>query len=291
MVSAHLRWILLVSLVVLGGPAAHAATIVVSPGPGTPVQDAIDAALPGDAIRLEGGGYPESIVVDKALTIVGPSGTVNDNDPPAAVIAAGCAPGTTGITVAADNVRLRDLRVITYTEYGIDVQGRDKFRLQNVMVVPNCPEDAPTASLNLVATTRTAIDRGVINGFDVPGTAIRIAQIAERGNVRLSRTLAAGHDRGVVIENAGPGSVRVLRCSVNFNVGTGILLLNSDGVDLKSNVVVNNSSSGILIAANSDENRILKNTISGSILDVSDDGTNNCWKKNTYATGTVPSCP
>jgi hypothetical protein len=56
---------------------ALAATFLVSPGPGTPVQDAIDAAAPGDAIRLTLGYCNEDhLVVTKQLKI---RGTRNEN--------------------------------------------------------------------------------------------------------------------------------------------------------------------------------------------------------------------
>ena len=50
---------------------------------------------------------------------------------------------------------------------------------------------------------------------------------------------------------------------------------------------------GIHVDATSDDNRIIRNEVSGSPADVRDDGTGNCWKANTYATGSVPStgCP
>jgi parallel beta-helix repeat protein len=270
---------------------ADATTIVVSPGPGTPVQDAIDAASPGDTVRLVGGGYPEAIVIPKPLKLVGPAGTYLDADPLPAVIAAGCTGTTTGITVASDGVTIRDLRVITFTEYGIDVEGRDHVRLLNVLVLPNCLGDPPVASLNVVASTRVKIDGCWVDGFDVPSTAIRIAGIAAHGNVQLRRTLGGGHDVGILLESCAPRSVRVQRSYANYNDDTGILLQDTDGIELKKNVVGHNTNAGIVIDADSDDNRIVGNDIHANLLDVSDAGTGNCWKKNVYTTGTVSSCP
>ena len=56
---------------VLGPSLAQARTIDVPPGPGTPVQDAIDAASPGDTIRLALGAYPEHLVITKAIKVRG----------------------------------------------------------------------------------------------------------------------------------------------------------------------------------------------------------------------------
>jgi hypothetical protein len=49
--------------------AARGATIIVPPGPGTPVQDAINAANPGDTIRLTNASYPEHLQITKAIKL------------------------------------------------------------------------------------------------------------------------------------------------------------------------------------------------------------------------------
>src|SRR5215467_16102664 len=54
-----MRRIMLAILAFLSVSPVDAAFISVSPGPGTPVQDAINAAVPGDTILLAQGGYPE----------------------------------------------------------------------------------------------------------------------------------------------------------------------------------------------------------------------------------------
>src|SRR6516225_11219014 len=62
---------ILILSVLAPAAAVTATTVVVPPGPGTPVQDAIDAAQPGDTIRLTLGDYPEEIVITKALKLRG----------------------------------------------------------------------------------------------------------------------------------------------------------------------------------------------------------------------------
>src|SRR5262245_59983149 len=47
-----------------------AVTVVVTPGPGTPLQDAIDAAAPGAKLILDG-TFAEAIVIRKPLTLRG----------------------------------------------------------------------------------------------------------------------------------------------------------------------------------------------------------------------------
>jgi len=50
--------VVLAFVAIFSASRAHAGTIVVTPGPGTPVQDAIDAASPGDTVVLGAGVDP-----------------------------------------------------------------------------------------------------------------------------------------------------------------------------------------------------------------------------------------
>src|SRR5262245_52206766 len=90
------------SAVLMMATVSSAATIFVVPGPGTPVQDAIDAASPGDTIRLAGGDYPEKIVITKALRL---RGVARPTDATQTRIDGGCTTGTV-LAVAADDVRV-----------------------------------------------------------------------------------------------------------------------------------------------------------------------------------------
>jgi nitrous oxidase accessory protein NosD len=270
---------------------ALATVINVSPGPGTPLQDAIDAASPGDTLRIAGGGYPEAIVINKPLRLFGPPNTYLDAAPQPATIDAGCAPATTGITVAANDVAIRDLRVITFTDYGIDVQGRNAVKIRNVLLLPNCGTP-PLATINVAASTRVTLDGDWAVGFSVAGPpAIRLSSLAAGAKVRVQRTIAGDHTVGIAIDDCAPRSVLVSRSYANFNLDTGIRLQNSDGIVIKRTQVQSNPTNGIVIDAASDDNLLVGNNVNGSTTDVSDAGTGNCWKKNSFTTGTVPSCP
>jgi len=84
------------------GVAAGAATWDVYQGDGTPIQDAIDDAEPGDTIYVHAGTYVKNLVVRKSLTLVGEnrSTTVIDGDGSADIIRV-CADGCTirGFTI------------------------------------------------------------------------------------------------------------------------------------------------------------------------------------------------
>jgi parallel beta-helix repeat protein len=209
------------------------------------------------------------------------------------VIAPGCAGSTSGITVAADNVKIADLRIIGFTDYGIDIQGRDKVTVQRVMTLANGFEDVPLAGVHIATSTRVKLDDGwIASAIATPDApAIHLADLAEHANVKLKTTLGGDHAIGMLIENCAPRSVVVSHCYANFNVDAGIVLRNSDGIVVKGSQVQKNDARGIAVEAGSDDNRLVGNDIGGSPTDVSDAGSGNCWKNNGYETGSVPGCP
>src|SRR5689334_11254231 len=85
---------LVFALVVAFATPAHAVTVLVTPGPGTPLQDAIDAAPPGAKLIAEG-VFHETIVIDKALTIKG-----------AGLLEPLCGTATDAVTITADDVKI-----------------------------------------------------------------------------------------------------------------------------------------------------------------------------------------
>lgn len=67
-----LQSILALAFALLVHPSAWAATINV-PADEPTIQDAVDAALPGDTIQVAAGTYAEDITIDKPLTLLGPN--------------------------------------------------------------------------------------------------------------------------------------------------------------------------------------------------------------------------
>ncbi|MFS8614138.1 nitrous oxide reductase family maturation protein NosD [Limnochorda sp.] len=84
----------------VAGPAA-AATLTVGPHQAyTSITEAVQAAAPGDTIRIEPGRYREHLVIDRPLTLVGEPGAVIDGGGDGDVV-----------TLAADGITLQGLTV------------------------------------------------------------------------------------------------------------------------------------------------------------------------------------
>ena len=252
--------------------ASGAATIQVNPGPGA-LQAAIDAANPGDTLRVHAGTYSEAVSVTKALRIVGDGAGV-------VIVDGGCA-APAALAIEADGVFVRSIQVKRGTVFAIDVENRDRVTIRDVQVFEGCGEEY---GINVYQSSRVRLLGNFAGGFADAG--IYIGGIAADANVRALRNSTTGNVRGIIVEDSLP-PVIVTRNGVGDNTADGILVHNSDGVRLLRNIVYSNDGNGVVLDATSDENLLRANQISGSGgLDVVDDGASNCWIANTYDTGT-----
>lgn len=281
--------IALASVLFAAGTAA-AATIVVPPGPGTPIQDAIDAASPGDTIRLTLGGYPEQIVVTKRLKIRGVRST-STTIGGTTHLAGSCGPGPM-ITIAADDVQIRSLAIFGSNYEGVSVVGRARVKVRDVFVASNCSALPLAPAFDVDGSTRVSLEKiwasGPIPAAGIAG--VRIANTPQEGRVRVRGAIVGRYERGILLENNGILAVRVSAGDVNFN-DRGIVLAGTSRAIVDRNELVDNAVSGIEADATSSGNTFVRNVVSGSAADVSDAGTGNCWRNNVYQTGTVPPCP
>jgi nitrous oxidase accessory protein NosD len=290
-----------VGIVALALPvAAHAKTITVVPGPGTPIQDAIDAATAGDKIRISSGVYDEAIVIDKPLTVAGPRGKFT-------VIDAGCA-APTAVTIAADGVRLERIVVRRGSLNDVVIAQRSRVGLKDVSTLgPGGPGGCPGTQNGLVVDGGTRIEirgSGFVGGDGDPpangyaDAAIRIANLADGAEVKLLKSGGHGSVRGLLLENiAAPSKGTTFRVSGGgfADNDTGILLIDVDGARIERAKVFDSATTGVFVDATSDDNRFVRNLIfSDDGVNVSDNGSSNCWlNNNPFATGTVPTggCP
>ncbi len=113
----------------LDNTTVSAATIIVDQGSGgdyTTIQAAINAAIPGDTIYIWAGTYPENIVVNKQVTLIG-NGTINTT----------IDGGGTGdvIYITAASVNIKNIKTTnsgpTSTDYGIEIESSNNVKIEN----------------------------------------------------------------------------------------------------------------------------------------------------------------
>ncbi|MFI6444654.1 nitrous oxide reductase family maturation protein NosD [Kitasatospora sp. NPDC050543] len=204
------------ALITLGAaPPAHAAqTHLVRPGES--IQQAVDAARPGDTVRLLPGTYTGSVLVTTSdLTIrgAGPQSVIN----PAAGSTGACAAAGHGICVTGTeghrltDVRIEALTVSGFAKNGIAASETDRMTVHAVQVLGNGQQGiSQEKSTRGVITGNVARDNGqsgvfLANAVENEGGAIDtegavIGQNRLTGNrigvtVRRARTLTIGENR------------------------------------------------------------------------------------------------
>lgn len=178
------------------------ATTHVYPGPGTPLQDAIDAAVDGAILVVHHGGYEEAVTVTKRVRLIHPKNEDPSFEP---TIILTCAAPTT-LTIAADGVRVYGIQVWGGTASSVDIQNRDDVKLDRVSMRDYC--GTAQHGLSIYASTRVKVSRsGPSDSYADAGVYIR--GIPAGGKVRLKQSYATYSSRGVTIEDSGPGSVTV----------------------------------------------------------------------------------
>lgn len=299
--------------------AAHGAPIEVFPGPGTPIQDAIDGAAERAAIRLHTGTYNEAPIVNKAKLKLAVAGDG------AVVIDAGCAAPTT-LDIAADGVSIKGRDFFTSplfvrggTAEQMRIDQRTRVRISGVFTNmytsawPGLPCTTGNG-MTVAGSTRVRIDLdpGNIVGIDVglhikgtlPGAKITIA--GSRGATTGNDVAGNGASGvAVLLEDVasdlgeyGGARVRLHRLGAQGR-GGGIRFVNSDGVVVDGNIVVGGTSGGaaapgLELDGTSDNNKIDRNYLlarAGGPA-VVDNGTGNCGTGNSFdPSGTLPACP
>lgn len=261
--------------------SGRAATIHVRPEVGT-LQAALDAADSGDTIRVHAGTYSGTIQVTKSLRIVG--------DGAADVMIDGGCGAETALEILADNVVLKGVTVTGGTLYALDMDDRDRIAILESTFLQSCGSEE--YGVNVFHSTRVRVIRNQASGYEDAG--IYIGGTDPDAHVIVAKNTCSNNYRGITVEDVQAGGENVIIDSNRTfnNVSAGIIPEASDGVRILHNIVRNNLDVGILLD-DSDDNRIIGNKVSGSVADLVDHGVSNCWKQNTYTSGTPEpaGCP
>jgi hypothetical protein len=270
-----------------------AATIDVVPGPGTPVQDAIDAAAESDTVRLAEGEYPEAVVIAKRLRL---RGTGN-----ARLVGDGATPTT--VAIVASGVTVEKLSVVGEAAT-ISFQGPGRVRLQRLYVSCGGNLYSPSGTAISVAGAPGSDDvqiKRVEQGHDCQ---IMIAaegfEPGDRVLIDRNSNVTASEAAIRVIDSAG-AKTRILGNRVQSGnafsppaSSTAIDLVNSAGARIQRNTLSVSGApglgAGIRVDATSNGNLVVRNSVQGYANDLLDLGTSNCWRANFFTSGTDPGC-
>jgi parallel beta-helix repeat protein len=206
-------------------PGVQAADITVNSGDS--IQDAIDAASPGDTIFVNSGTYNEEILINKQLTLTGSGWPMLDGT--------GLGFSTDVVTIAADGVYFEGFDVRNATGSGIMVES------QNADIVGNRFSNDGVAGINLNGASGAPISGTTVSGNEVthnPWYGIRLRYA----------------DDNIISGNNASSNGAV------WGDGYGIYLLYSNDNVISENTVTDNNYYGIDIA-DSRDNEISENTI------------------------------
>jgi hypothetical protein len=235
-------------LLALAAPA-EAATLVVPTGFPT-IQDAVDAAVAGDTIKVKAGVHPDEVFVDSTktdLTITGPCPTKEQKKPKPAILDVAETATSTAVNVDADDVTIKCL-LIRHGEQAIDADanGLTVDRLTTINSYINIVGDG------FVVKRSTLIHGPDAGGnLKVEGANGRITNNKMRDgrascmDLIVSDTLVSGNrmencDGGGVDEDPG-GSGNTYEFNVSTNMRGVAFEISSDGAVVRKNSATNTS--------------------------------------------------
>ena len=236
-----------------------AATIDVYPGPGTPIQDAVDAASSGDTIIVHAGTYNEQVNVNKDVTIIGA-------DHPLVI------GSLSGFFITADGATVERFDIQVPDGVGIIVAANDVTVSRNEITGggPGTPVNAE-AGIYVMAN----IIPPTIPWPDCPwGPCSWPHPVSPWPTTQISGVVI---ERNTITQTTGPAIVlnRVANSSVARNwihdiSGDGIQLLSTSNRPSHANTIERNTIDGASIGikvVNSRVNTVQRNDIMNSVSD------------------------
>ncbi len=196
--------VILVSAFILASGDANAA---VSVRPGSSIQAAIDAAMPGDVIDVYSGTYKENLKINKRLTL---RGTDSGNGRPLVSSDDGSA-----ITLSANSITLEGFQAMTASSWGTD------------------------AGIRILSNGNTIKD-SVASGSGNDGMVL----IGARNNTIIDNIANGNHNDGISLTNC---SHNVLKGNTISQNRYGIRLTDSVSNDISGNAIIGNKFDGIYL--------------------------------------------
>lgn len=199
------------------------------------IQQAIDFAPGGAIIRIAPGTYPETLLINKPLTLMGaPDGATRiGTDHSADAI----------ITVHANNVTLQNLNVVN-GNYGILVE-----ESQGVNILNNQVGYAWFAGIRLSRASATLIGNSVRQTLGSYGMGIELANTVSRPpSLIRQNTISTSAHEGIVLHNA---RATIELNKVSGNGLRGISIAEMSEATVRANTLDDNADAGIYVVDSS----------------------------------------
>ncbi|MET7620789.1 right-handed parallel beta-helix repeat-containing protein [Streptomyces sp. NPDC005408] len=257
MTKRHLMCLTCIAVVVvsgLGAAAPSSAAAMHTVHPGESIQEAVDAAKPGDTIFVSPGTYRESVLVTKEkLTLRGAgSKTVIMPGPATARAANACAAGGNGICVlgtaakTVDRVTIRGLTVTGFKRNAVWASDTDRLTVQHVIAEKNGTWGiAQQKSTRAVFTRNIARDNGDA-GIFVANTVDREGGATDTKGTVIAGNQLTGNRIGITVRRVRNLTVRSNSISANC---AGVFVVGDESkpaagaMTLRANKIVKNNKS------------------------------------------------
>jgi parallel beta-helix repeat protein len=246
LVSKSLLFVIiaLIVLATLVVPASAAELTVGTDGQYATIQQAVNAAKPGDIVRVTPGSYTENVVVDKSLTITAASGrpTVQAADASKDVF-----------LLTSPGVRIDGLTIAGGAS-GVQIQGTSKCVVTNIVARDN------VRGVYLSHSTENEISKNNLadNSYGVYGdgaSSNTISSNVATGEKGTGATLGDG-----IFLNYGDSN-KITGNNLSANHVFGISMYTSTRNVISDNTMIDNDRIGIRIGPGSNNNTITRNTI------------------------------
>lgn len=209
------------------------------------IQDAIDAAWPGDTIIVDSGTYYENVVVNKKVNLLG-----YDTGSGMPIVDGGGFASSCAVNITADGAQLQGFNV-THAIYGINVYANFTWVSGNIVTsrsdgISLFSANDSVVTANTVHNVANAIGVGYANNTTVIGNTIDNAnmgvEIILSNNTDLTSNTVRNSGNGILL--VGTNFTPVTGNTISNNT-YGLTSLGSSFISITSNLANNNSAVGI----------------------------------------------
>jgi parallel beta-helix repeat protein len=259
------------------------------------IQQAINAASPGDTILVRPGVYAENIIVDvDNLTIASTNG-------PLVTIVDGAR--ATVFSILASSVEIGGFTVFNeFGGIGIDMSSSSNDTLKNNIIAGrNSTSGLGYAGIlfdysnhnSIVNNTVCNYDRGIqtlggseynlIKNNRIQGVYAAVLLMQSSGNQIISNNMTAG-SHGMWI--GGSSHNKIIGNNISTCGDRSIMLKNAHFNSICRNIISNNYAYG-MVMSNADGNRIVENLISNNDQGINCNGEGNCFYRNNMLSNRI----